>query len=263
MEALLPVDERWIFLHGFTQTHRSWNPLLAALARRWRADSISAPSISLIDMPGHGLSRPPDEPGLGHDADTIMALAGAGTYVGYSMGGRFALTAAVRDHTSSRRIQRLVLISASPGLADADQRADRIAADQARASRIVEIGVSAFLDEWLAQPLFAGLDATDIDDRCANTAEGLATSLLHSGSGSQQPVWGNLGQITIPVLLIVGARDEKFVEIGHHMMERLPDATMATIPSAGHAVHNEAPDAVAAEIVNWAESATMADAIVS
>lgn len=246
--------DRWVFLHGFTQTHRSWNPLIGALFALGRTGSIAPPALTLIDMPGHGLSRSPTQSGLDDDARAIIALAGAGTYVGYSMGGRFALTAAALDEPTSRRIDRLVLISTTPGLDDADERANRADDDGDRADRLIEIGVTAFVDEWLAQPMFERLDAADIDDRRANTADGLAASLRNSGTGAQRPLWDDLERITIPVLIIVGAEDRKFADIGRRMVERFPNATMATIPSAGHAVHNEAPGATASAIAEWSAS---------
>ena len=72
------------------------------------------------------------------------------------MGGRLALALALRI---PQRVRRLVLVSASPGLADAGERAARRAADEALADRIEAIGVEAFAREWAAQPLFAGQPA--------------------------------------------------------------------------------------------------------
>ncbi len=70
------------------------------------------------------------------------------------MGGRVALHAALRHRDA---VERLVLIGATPGIANAAERRARRAADDALADHIEAVGVAAFIDEWLTNPLFAGL----------------------------------------------------------------------------------------------------------
>ena len=53
-------------------------------------------------------------------------------------------------------VDGLVLVGATAGIDDAAERAARRAADEALADRLERDGVDAFLDEWLASPLFAG-----------------------------------------------------------------------------------------------------------
>src|SRR4051812_9410580 len=119
-----------VLLHGFTQTRRSWRRTVQALGGRYRA---LAP-----DLPGHGQAT---DRVASFDACTayVRALAPERfTLAGYSMGGRVALHAAL---TLREQIDRLVLIGASPGLADPAERAARRAADEALAARIEAIGV--------------------------------------------------------------------------------------------------------------------------
>src|SRR6185436_1553149 len=104
----MPAD--LLLLHGFTQTGASWDGVSRALAGRYRA---VAPDL------GAG----PWEAEL----DRLEALAPAEfVLAGYSMGGRLALALALRH---PQRVRALVLVSASPGLADAEERAVRRAAD--------------------------------------------------------------------------------------------------------------------------------------
>jgi 2-succinyl-6-hydroxy-2,4-cyclohexadiene-1-carboxylate synthase len=104
------------------------------------------------------------------------------------MGGRHALRLAL-DRPDL--VERLVLIGASPGLADTGEREQRRAADDALATHLEQIGVAAFVDEWLAQPIFAGLPvaAQFRDERRTNTAAGLAASLRLAGAGAQESLW--------------------------------------------------------------------------
>jgi pimeloyl-ACP methyl ester carboxylesterase len=62
------------------------------------------------------------------------------------------------------------------------------------------------------------------------------------------PLWERLGELRVPVRVVVGERDAKFQAIGERMVERLPHAELVVVAGAGHAVHLEAPEAVAAAI---------------
>lgn len=236
---------RLAFLHGFTQTHHSWHECADLIARRC-GDS---PTLVLPDLPGHGLSAD-DRSGIADAASQLAARLGQSTVVGYSMGGRFALHIALAE---PNRVERLVLIGTTPGLADERERAERRAADEARATRIEGIGVEAFLDEWLAAPIFATLPeaAAGREHRARNTAAGLADSLRTGGTGAQRSLWDRLGEIQIPVLVLAGELDAKFTAIGRAMAASLPDATFESIPGAGHAAHTEQPEAVAHTISTW------------
>jgi 2-succinyl-6-hydroxy-2,4-cyclohexadiene-1-carboxylate synthase len=231
-----------VLLHGFTQTRRSWDGVLAAL----RPPRAIAP-----DLPGHGSAADRRPVSFSACAAYVRALADGGpcTLCGYSMGGRIALYTAL---TLPGLASRLVLIGASPGLASDEERAARAAADEALAERIVAEGVEAFAQEWGAQPLFAGqsepVAAAAHEDRLRNTASGLAAALRGLGTGVMPPLWERLGELAIPVTLIVGERDDKFMTIAERMHAALPDGRIVVVPHAGHAAHLERPDTVAAAI---------------
>ena len=106
---------------------------------------------------------------MGQRRPTRGDAGGTGTYVGYSMGGRVSLHAALAHPDA---VERLVLIGATAGIDDPDERAARREADDRLADHIEAVGVPAFIDEWLANPLFAGLtEATALrSDRLRNTA---------------------------------------------------------------------------------------------
>jgi 2-succinyl-6-hydroxy-2,4-cyclohexadiene-1-carboxylate synthase len=109
--------------------------------------------------------------------------------------------------------------------------------------------VAAFLDDWLAGPLFATLpaEAAGRQERLANTAEGLASALRRLGTGAQEPLWDRLGELRPPVLLVAGERDPKFAGIAREMAAAIgPTARVVVVPGAGHAVHLERPHESAA-----------------
>src|SRR3954451_22087366 len=221
-----------VLLHGFTQTRQSWRRTARALAARYRA--------IVPDLPGHGQAASRTA-SFDACAAYVRALAPA-TLVGYSMGGRIALHAALQVP-----VERLILVGASPGIKDPTERAQRKQADDALADRIETLTIEAFATEWGSQPLFAGqperVRAAAYADRLRNTPHGLAGALRGLGTGVMEPLWDRLPQLTVPVTLITGERDEKFGALAGAMQQRLPNATHVVIPNAGHAAQLEDPRA--------------------
>src|SRR3954471_23338581 len=130
MQSMLP---RLVLLHGFTQTRQSWRRTARALAGTYRAIHP--------DLPGHGHAA---HKTASFDACTAYVRAlEPHTLVGYSMGGRIALHAAFQI-----KPQRLVLLGASPGIADNEEREARRRADAELAARIPQLGIEAFAREW-------------------------------------------------------------------------------------------------------------------
>lgn len=243
-----PGAARLVFLHGFTQTHHHWHRVAHLIGRRLAADD-RALALVFPDLPGHGLSGA-DRSDIAAAADELAAVTGPATYIGYSMGGRVALHAAIADASP---VERLVLIGATPGIADGHERTERRQLDDRLAGHIADVGVDAFLDEWLATPLFATLDraASGLVHRRRNTAAGLMHSLRTFGTGAQASLWADLGSVSAPTLVLAGELDTKFTAIGHSMVERLPDARFVAVEGAGHAAHAERPELVAGIVAAW------------
>ena len=234
---------RVVFAHGFTQTRESWKPVASQVA----AAGFEA---VIVDMPGHGESVNV-RADLRRGGQLLTTVGGEGTYVGYSMGGRFCLHAALMY---PHLVRHLALIGTHPGLDDADDRVARRAADDVTANRLTEIGLPAFLDEWVQQPLFAGLQLTPADcaARLTNTVDGLRSSLWLAGTGAQESLWSRLSGLGMPVALITGANDEKFNAITAQMAELLTDVRRYLISDAGHAAQLQQPAAVVATIIETA-----------
>lgn len=241
-----PTDPQphFVLAHGFTQTARSWRAVQGLLA-----ELLPGCSSTAVDLPGHGDATTVTAD-LWQSAEHLVSHGGSGTYVGYSMGGRVALHAAL-SHPDE--VEALVLVGATAGIADPDERAARRDADERLAARIEQVGVDVFIAQWLANPLFAGLTATtaQVDDRLRNSAAGLASSLRSTGTGVQEPLWGRLAEIAAPTLVLAGADDAKFTTLGGRLAASIPDARFETIPGAGHSVHLEQPAATVAAIVRW------------
>lgn len=232
------------FLHGFTQTGASWDPVVDKLVDRY--------SCAMIDAPGHGRS-PDGARSLESCADDVFETMDPSVLVGYSMGARMALTTALR-HCPTDRITGLVLVSGTPGIYDEAERSARRTSDNELADRIERIGVAAFIDEWLALPMFSGLsDATAQRSlRLANSASGLADSLRHAGTGTQRPASDDdLKRIDVPVLLVTGALDAKFTLIAEQTQPRIQRCDHVIVEGVGHTVHLEAPTTFVEILDDW------------
>ena len=231
-----------VLLHGFTHTGASWDPVVAALGESYRA---IAP-----DIRGHGSAVDRVPVTLAAVIDDLSALAPPRfTLVGYSMGGRIALHAflALPD-----RVDRLVLIGASPGIADPAEREARRVDDERLADEIEGSTIETFARRWAQTPVLAGQPpevlAAVHADRLRNRPAGLARSLRGLGTGALPALWHRLPDMRVPIALVVGARDEKFRAVAARMASALPEADVAVVSGAGHAVHLEAPAAVAQAI---------------
>jgi 2-succinyl-6-hydroxy-2,4-cyclohexadiene-1-carboxylate synthase len=225
-----------VWLHGFTQTKDSAHEFLSILA--------GTHQLLTIDLPGHGANAAVSA-SLDETADLLVDALPAEPFTlgGYSFGGRVALHVAQRH---PERLSRLILLSATLGLQNDDERRARRERDEQLANHIEEIGVDAFLDEWLAQPMFAALTHDDVERRLrSRDAHGLATSLRLAGTGTQRWLGASLKEFNRPTLVLAGANDKKFVAEARRLQDALPEASSAFIADAGHAAHLEQPRLVA------------------
>lgn len=216
------------FVHGFTQTRTSWLPVIRLL------DRVRS---TLLDAPGHGDSVDGART-LQQCGDDIAESSPAGVLVGYSMGARMALHAAL---SHPEHFTGLVLVSGTPGIEDTAERAARVASDTALAGHIEEVGTERFIPEWLSNPMFAGLsdEMRMTTDRMRNPARGLADSLRHAGTGTQSNLWPRLCELKMPVLVVCGEQDAKFTAIAERMAGMIPRADLHRFPGCGHTVHLE------------------------
>jgi 2-succinyl-6-hydroxy-2,4-cyclohexadiene-1-carboxylate synthase len=254
--------ERWgkgpqplLVLHGFTGDRSTWRHLEPYWGGAFR--------VTAVDLPGHGDSPPPEQPGAAGFEETVAGLAelldacgtGPTPVLGYSLGARLALALAVQHPD---RVARLVLESGSPGLNRRKARSARRRDDESLAGFILERGIEAFVERWEALPLFSTLRQLPqaLRDgvharRLSARPEGLASALRALGTGVQPNLWPLLPSLHVPTLLITGGLDAKFSELAQQMATQLPVAWFHVVPEVGHAPHLEAPALYADEVVRF------------
>ncbi len=236
-----------LMLHGFTGKGANFKEMLKGFTE------LESYTIILIDQLGHGNTDIPSNPQryrMEHataDLKEMMDRLGISSVslYGYSMGGRLALSFAL---TYPEMVKKLVLESASPGLALKEDRYNRKQADEKLAEKIQHEGLQAFMEFWTSIPLFQSqkqlsekTKAEILEQRMNNSTLGLANSLLGMGTGVQSSYWEQLHQIDFPVLLSAGEWDGKFISIAQEMNKRIEKSHFIKISGAGHAIHVEQP----------------------
>jgi 2-succinyl-6-hydroxy-2,4-cyclohexadiene-1-carboxylate synthase len=232
-----------VLLHGFAGTGRAWDPVVERLDRERYTPLVS-------DLRGHGGAR--DVRPVSFDAVVADVLAAAPerfVLCGYSMGGRIAQHVAL---AAPERVERLVLVATTAGIADGAERAARRADDERLAAFADDATIEQFADRWAAQPLFAGTppEAARIwrEDMLRNDPRALAAVLRGIGTGAMQPLWERLSALTMPAKVLAGAGDPKFVALARRLADALPHAELVVVPGAGHGLPREAPEAIVAAL---------------
>lgn len=241
-----------VLLHGFTGSAAGWGRFGELLR-----ESLTTVAV---DIAGHGESDKPADiahyriPQVVSDLVTAVRMAGIErcAWLGYSMGGRTALHVAAAFPGA---VERLLLIGASAGIADAEGRAARAADDERLAQRIIDEGVPAFVDYWESIPLFASQErlpketrAAVRNGRLACDATGLANSLRGMGTGAQEPLHSRLSELKMPVLALAGELDTRFAGIAREIAGAVLDGRWAIAPGAGHAAQIENPEWCAEQV---------------
>ncbi|MEL0538392.1 2-succinyl-6-hydroxy-2,4-cyclohexadiene-1-carboxylate synthase [Staphylococcus debuckii] len=232
-----------VMLHGFISDASTFDAHIERLR--------SHVSILTIELPGHGRDQSPDTetwdfPFIQRELDTVLQhyRKYCITLHGYSMGGRTALYYALHGKIKP---EGLILESASPGIQDNASRSERIQVDEARAKVLEIAGIELFVNDWEKLPLFASQAemmsetqrARIRNMRLAQNPERLAKALRDYGTGNMPNLWPELSALTMPVCLIVGERDEKFVSIADKMEAVIPRCEVHVVEEAGHTVHVE------------------------
>ncbi len=244
-----------LLLHGFTGSLTNWAPHIPCFSRHFTTVSV--------DLPGHGLTGTPDAPARHRheqvSSDLVAILEQLGLHrfhlLGYSMGGRLALSLALAN---PERLHSLVLESASPGLPTAAERSARRQQDEAVARRIEQDGVSTFVAHWEQLPLFANQQQLPADQQTAlrqqrlrNSARGLADSLRGAGTGAHPSNWPQLASLGVPALLLTGALDVKFCAVADKMVAANLWFRAHRIENAGHCIHLEQPKLFQNAVLNF------------
>lgn len=232
-----------LLLHGFTGDASTWSPFF----HQWNQHS----RLIMPDIIGHGKTDAPESPErykMERAADDLRAILDElgveqVDLLGYSMGGRLALTFAI---LYPDKVRSLILESTSPGLLSEEERIRRREQDGKLAAFIKEKGIEKFVNYWENIPLFSTMASLPLEvknkirqQRLSHTPRGLANSLLGMGTGAQPSWWAHLEQINQPVFILTGQKDAKFCRIAEKMQKKVKNSRWVTIENSGHTIHVE------------------------
>lgn len=184
-----------------------------------------------------------------------IADAGEGAVVvGYSLGGRLALRAVLRD---PERYAGVVTVGATAGIDDPAIRSARAEADDRLASWMEAALIEDIVSVWERQPLFADQSEALIEaqrpGRLAQDPRALAAVLRSAGQGVLKPVWHELLGLELPVLALAGARDEGYTSAARRIADMAPRGQAVIIEDAGHAAQLQRPGEVARLLADFAD----------
>jgi 2-succinyl-6-hydroxy-2,4-cyclohexadiene-1-carboxylate synthase len=235
-----------IFLHGFTGSVNDWNFVTEQPSEKF--------SSIFIDLIGHGKSDAPNSVEFYETKFQIELLKYVLDYfdlenvilVGYSMGGRLALSFTIKYQES---VDALILESTSFGIENEIERLERIESDKKLAEQIENSSVKGFINKWIKAPLFDSLKNVGLEkfntlknDKIRNNnLVGLKNSLLGFSTGKMENYFLKINNLQVKTLLIVGELDEKFVKINIKANSILANSELEIIKESGHNVHFEKP----------------------
>jgi 2-succinyl-6-hydroxy-2,4-cyclohexadiene-1-carboxylate synthase len=228
-----------LFIPGFMQRGDAWRPVAELLPERY-------PS-RLLDHAEHSFEGRMRE----------ILEAGSSVLVGYSLGGRLALRAALRSPGSFTAV---VLVGSTAGIAEGPMRVQRAEADEKLASWMEAMPIEDIVALWERQPLFADQSELLVEEqrpgRLSQDPRSLALLLRTAGQGTLEPVWDELRTLEVPLLAIAGARDDGYSAAAKRIASVALSARAAIVEEAGHAAHLQQPAAVADLITDFLDQAS-------
>lgn len=228
--------QRVALVHGFLGSPADWADVLARLS-----PGIACDCVPLVEL------------GCESVDDAARALAArleqapCDVLVGYSMGGRIALELAA---TRPELAPRLVLLGASLGLDDENERARRAAEDDARAAEILRDGLDAFVERWYRLAIFApftrhaSFSAARLR-RAQGEAAFWARCVAACSPARGTPRWSAVPAFAPRTTFVAGALDERYAAYAARAKALAPALRVEIVAGAGHALPLEAPEACA------------------
>lgn len=234
---------QWLLLHGFMGSHHDFDTVIPYLNGM----------ILLPDLLGHGKSRtsaPYTRYYIDRQIDDLAALIKQRmnppiNLWGYSMGGRLALGLTLKH---PELVKRLVLESSTAGITSSVERLNRRQHDQQLVKALKQGNLFEFVSAWENLKLFASQKRLPLtqqkfihQQRMGQDSICLANSLLGMGTGTMPNYWPQLHELDLPVTLLAGALDSKYIKLTAQMEEILPFGQRHIIRTAGHNTHLEQP----------------------
>lgn len=252
-----------LLLHGTGAATHSWRALLPLLTAHF---TVVAP-----DLPGHGFTtgRPPGGLAMGAMAKSVGELMNAlelppALIIGHSAGAAIAIRMVLDGRATPKAVIGLnSALLPFPGLAA------KIFPTLARMLFVnpfaphIFAGIARQRGEagrFLARSTGSRIDAAGADfyGRLFSTPGHCAGAITMMADWDLESLAGDLPKLAVPLLLIHGEGDSAIpVATARDAAALVPGAALEILPGLGHLAHEEAPERVAAMIVDFAGDRTL------
>lgn len=245
LTSLIPDKPVIVLLHGLLGSERDWQEV--------RAELNECVTIA-IDLPGHGFSALEScrdfRDCCNQISDTILQQIPPHqpiVLVGYSMGGRIAMSGVAGGFFANLNIQLLIVEGGNFGLEES-QKSLRLDNDQKWSDRFATQPIEQVLSDWYQQPVFSSLNHEQrqkmVSKRSANLGPAVASMMVATSLAKQDYLLDALKVSGIAVHYICGEKDNKFSQLA-----KQSGLSFSQVAKAGHNVHVEQPQAFA-KIIN-------------
>ena len=236
-----------LFVHEFAGDHRSWEPQLRALSRRYRCIAYSARGYPPSDVPEDPAAYSQDRA----VADAIAVLDALDVdrahVVGLSMGGFATLHLGLRH---PGRARSLVVAACGYGAQPERQKAFReesnVVADAFATEGAAEVAKRYAVGPARVQ--FQNKDRRGWAEFAAHLAEhsSAGSAMTMRGVQGARPslydLTGDLAALSVPTLIVAGDEDEGVLEPSLMLKRTIPASGLAVLPKTGHTVNLEEPE---------------------
>jgi pimeloyl-ACP methyl ester carboxylesterase len=236
-----------LFVHEFAGDHRSWEPQMRALSRRYRCIAYAARGYPPSDVP-HDQAAYSQARAVADIVAVLDALdVDRAHVVGLSMGGFATLHLGLRH---PERARSLVVSGVGYGSQPEKQQSFReesnVIADAFASEGAAEVAKRYAVGPARVQ--FRNKDARGWAEFAARLAEHDSTgsALTMRGVQAARPslydLTDELAALDVPTLLIAGDEDEGCLEPNLMLKRTIPTAGLALLPKTGHTCNLEEPE---------------------
>ena len=223
---------------------QDWNEIVSTISKKYYCITI--------DLPGHGQSTNLAQMGdiwnfnsLSKRLSDLLAHLKIKTVslVGYSLGGRVALHFTLNY---PQLVSTLILESTSAGIEKEKEREARFQNDLLLSKKLTTGSLDTFLNNWYGQPLFFGIKTHNgylaLFKRRKQNNPHLLAKVLESFSPGRQPyLMDKLSSLKIPLNLICGENDDKYLNLMRGIKKHNPHFNLKVFENSGHNIHFEKP----------------------
>ena len=248
-----------VFVPGFLGLPADWEDVIP------REDSFKAARIEQISLFSSeesnniGSTALMALEGLAEEINKkALAMPAPRVLVGYSLGGRIALHAILK---APQLWQGAVIVSANPGLAEQNERTERLKADEIWAQKFETEAWDKLLSLWNSQGVFS-TQKNEVENHSQQhqmkrreaffSRSRLAAALRGCSLGVQEDLRPRLKALEQSILWIVGDEDLKFKSIALELKSLNSLIKARIVPQAGHRVLFDQPDLLKEQVKSYA-----------